>query len=126
MQQHVYEYAVVRLVPRVEREEFINVGVILYCKGLRFVKMSYHIDEVKLNALFPQLDLDQIKSNLDAFEKIASGLPEGGPLAKEDAASRFRWLTAIRSSVIQTSRPHPGLCDQPEIVLKRLFDELVA
>ena len=123
--QHVYEYAVVRVVPKVEREEFLNVGVILFCKPLKFVKMRYHLDIERLKAFAPDADISQIEQNLQSFEKIARGDLDGGPIAKEDAASRFRWLTAVRSSVIQTSRPHPGLCEEPEKSVDKLFDELV-
>lgn len=125
MQQHVYEYAVVRVVPRVEREEFINVGVIVFCKSLRFIRMRYRIDPDRLLLFAPGIDTEQIEANLASFRKIAHGDKDGGPVACEDTASRFRWLTAVRSSVIQTSRPHPGLCSNPEQVLDRLFAELV-
>jgi len=125
MQQHVYEYAVIRVVPRVEREEFLNVGVIVFCKALGFVRMRYLLDKERLSAFSPGTDLEQIGINLASFEKTAHGLKDGGPIACEDAASRFRWLTAVRSSVIQTSRPHPGLCSDPGSTLDRLFSELV-
>lgn len=125
MPADVYEYAVVRVVPKVEREEFINVGLILFCKAKRFVKMRYRFDLARLQAFAPDLDMEQIEQNLLSFEKIAAGDKDAGPIATEDAASRFRWLTAIRSSVIQTSRPHPGLCDEPEQALDRLFAEMV-
>lgn len=126
MQQHVYEYAVIRIVPQVEREEFMNVGVILFCKSLGLVRMLYTLDEARLRAFSPNADYAQIEQNLQSFQKIAMGAADGGPIAKEDAASRFRWLTAVRSSVIQTSRPHPGLCNEPDKSIERLFDELVA
>jgi hypothetical protein len=125
MQQHVYEYAVIRVVPQVEREEFLNVGVILFCKSLNFVQMKYQLDVERLRIFSPSADAFQIEQNLQSFEKIAQGDTGGGPIAKEDTASRFRWLTAVRSSVIQTSRPHPGLCGEPLNVLDKLFDELV-
>ena len=125
MQQHVYEYAVIRVVPQVEREEFLNVGVILFCKSLNFVQMKYRLDMERLKVFSPSADAFQIEQNLRSFEKIAQGVAGGGPIAKEDTASRFRWLTAVRSSVIQTSRPHPGLCQEPLRVLDKLFDELV-
>lgn len=125
MQHQVYEYAVIRVVPKVEREEFMNVGVILFCKSTGFVKMLYALDHDRLKAFAPDLDAEQIEQNLQSFEKIARGDKDGGPIAREDAASRFRWLTAIRSSVIQTSRPHPGLCNEPEKSIEKLFDELV-
>ena len=125
MQQHVYEYAVIRVVPQVEREEFLNVGVILFCKSLNFVQMKYRLDVERLQAFSSTADAFQIEQNLQSFERIAQGSVHGGPIAKEDTASRFRWLTAVRSSVIQTSRPHPGLCGEPLHVLDKLFEELV-
>lgn len=125
MQKKVYEYAVIRVVPKVEREEFINVGVILFSKSPAFIGMLYEVDEARLMSFAPDLDIESIRLNLQAFSWIAEGNRKGGRLALEDIASRFRWLTAIRSSVIQTSRPHPGLCDQPEQTLQCLFNELV-
>jgi hypothetical protein len=121
----LYEYAVVRVVPLVEREEFLNVGVIVFCKQTRFIKMKFNLHEAKLFVLFSGADSDQIRENLKAFEKIAEGDPSAGPIALMDAASRFRWLTAVRSSVIQTSRPHPGLSVNPNETINRLFDDLV-
>lgn len=125
MQPHVYEYAVIRVVPKVEREEFMNVGVVVFCKATRFIQMRYELNTQRLAAFAPDADVTQIEQNLHAFEKIARGDKDGGPIAQEDAASRFRWLTALRSSVIQTSRPHPGLCHEPEKTIEKLFTELV-
>ncbi len=125
MQPHVYEYAVIRVVPRVEREEFLNVGVVLFCKAKGFIRMRYRLDKARLEAFAPGTDADLLEQNLHSFEKIARGDADGGPIAKEDTASRFRWLTAVRSSVIQTSRPHPGLCSEPEQAVDKLFQEFV-
>lgn len=125
MQPNVYEYAVIRVVPKVEREEFMNVGVVVFCKATRFIRMRYKLDTARLLAFAPDADVAQIESNLQSFEKIARGDKDGGPIAREDAASRFRWLTAVRSSVIQTSRPHPGLCHNPEDTVDKLFEEAV-
>lgn len=122
---HLYEYAVIRVLPRVEREEFINVGLILFCKKEKFIKVLFHVDEKKLIAFCSELDLDQVNLNLKSLEKIANGEESGGPIAELDVPSRFRWLTAVRSSSIQTSRPHPGLCKNLEKTTERLFKELV-
>ncbi|MDX6181596.1 DUF3037 domain-containing protein [Flavobacterium sp. Fl-77] len=122
---HLYEYAVIRAVPRVEREEFLNIGVILFCKKAKFIKVLFHINEVKIEALSNDFDIEQLKCNLTALEKIANGAQDGGPIAAMDIPSRFRWLTAIRSSAIQTSRPHPGLSLDLEKTMQRLFEELV-
>lgn len=121
----LYEYAVIRYVPRVEREEFLNVGVIVFCKEQKQVHVLFHIDERKLNTFAPGADLQELHGYLAAFAATAHGIPGGGPIAKEDAASRFRWLTAVRSSSLQTSRPHPGFTDDPEKTAERLLEELV-
>lgn len=122
---YLYEYAVIRVLPKVEREEFINVGLILFCKRENYIKVLFHVDEKKLSAFCSELDLAQINLNLRSLEKIANGEPGGGPIAMLDLPSRFRWLTAVRSSSIQTSRPHPGLCKNLDDTSRRLFGELV-
>ena len=124
-EQHLYEYAVIRVVPRVEREEFINVGVIVFCKRRKFIKMRFHLNEARLQALWPELDAGVLTANLDSFEAIARGAKGAGPIALLEMPERFRWLTAVRSSVIQTSRPHPGLCTDLEQCTEKLFLELV-
>jgi hypothetical protein len=122
---HLYEYAILRVVPSVEREEFINVGVILNCKqqGLLFCKV--YLDEKKLNMLDQKADVGIIHSYLESFRQICEGQPNGSPIALQDATSRFRWLTAVRSSVIQTSRPHSGFSDDLHKTLEELFDKYV-
>ena len=124
-EKHLYEYAVIRVLPVVEREEFVNTGIILFCKKAKFIKVLFEINEEKLRQFSGNLDLEQVKSNLVSFEKIANGDQQCGPIALLDLPSRFRWLTALRSSVIQTSRPHPGLCHNLEQTSQRLFEELV-
>jgi len=123
--RHLYEYAVIRVVPRVEREEFVNAGVIIFCKKAKFIKMLYVLDKQKLNFFSEELDFEQLQLNLEAFKNISDGKKEGGPIACLDIPSRFRWLTAVRSSVIQTSRPHPGLSLDLDKTAQRLFSELV-
>ena len=122
---HLYEYAVIRVVPRVEREEFLNIGIILFCKKAKFIKVLSHIDDAKIEALSNDFDIEQLHCNVIALKKIASGDKDGGPIGEMDIPSRFRWLTAIRSSAIQTSRPHSGLCEDLEKTIQRLFEELV-
>jgi hypothetical protein len=124
-QQHLYEYAVIRVLPLVEREEFINVGIILFCKQAKFIKVHVVVNEEKLKLFSKELDIDQVRKNLESFQKIAAGEKNCGPIAQMDLASRFRWLTAVRSSSVQTSRPHPGLCNDLEQTAQRLFEELV-
>ncbi len=123
----VFEYAVVRVVPKVEREEFLNVGIILFCKELRFLDMVFALDAVRLQALSPTADAEELQANLASYEKIAKGNRDAGPIAQLDVASRFRWLTATRSTQIQSSKVHPGLCaGDPKETLMKLFEKLVA
>ncbi|GEP51772.1 hypothetical protein FNO01nite_24440 [Flavobacterium noncentrifugens] len=124
-EQHLYEYAVIRVVPRVDREEFLNIGVILFCKRAKFIRMRFTINAEKMALFASDLDVDQLRLNLIAFEKVSLGLKEGGPIAQFDVPERFRWLTAIRSSVIQTSRPHPGMSANIDETFDRLFADLV-
>ncbi|HTA27981.1 MAG TPA: DUF3037 domain-containing protein [Bacteroidia bacterium] len=125
-EKYLYEYAIIRVLPFVEREEFINVGIILFCKEEKYIQVLFALNEAKLRSFSKDLDLDQIRLNLQSFEKIAMGTENCGPIGQLDVPSRFRWLTSIRSTVIQTSRPHPGLCNDLEQTAKRLFDELVS
>ena len=124
-EKNLYEYAVICVVPKVEREEFLNVGIILFCKRAKFIKMLYTVNEAKLVLFSEDFDLEQLELNLSSFQKIAHGGKAGGPIGEFDIASRFRWLTAIRSSAIQTSRPHTGLCTDLEATVQHLFNELV-
>jgi hypothetical protein len=122
---HLYEYAVIRVVPRVEREEFLNIGIILFCKRAKFIKVLYHLNDAKIEALSNDFDIEQLHCNITALEKIVNGGKDGGPIGEMDIPERFRWLTAIRSSAIQTSRPHTGLSQDLEKTIQRLFEELV-
>ena len=124
-QKHQYEYAIVRVVPLVEREEFVNVGVILFCKKEKFIRMKYHLSQEKILMLKPDADLEEIRKNLEAFRIIADGEKAGGPIASLEMAERFRWLSAVRSASIQTSRPHTGLSDNLQKTFNTLFDEMV-
>lgn len=121
----LYEYAVIRLVPQVEREEFINVGIILFSKKQKFIRTKIELQEERLKLFKCEMDLEQIKANLNAFELISAGSKAGGPIACEELPERFRWLTAVRSSIIQTSRPHPGKTNDLEKEVERLFFEYV-
>ena len=124
-QKHLFEYAVIRVVPRVEREEFLNIGVILYCSRLKFLQAIYLLDENRLFAFFKGLDIEDVKEHVCAMEKICQGANDAGPIGRLAAASRFRWLTAVRSTVVQTSRVHPGFCEDPLDTLEKLFVQMV-
>jgi hypothetical protein len=123
--KHVFEYAVIRVVPRVEREEFVNVGIIVFAKSLKFLQCRIHVAEEKLKAIAPDMDIDEIKSNLDSFTRICAGDQQAGPIAQLDAPSRFRWLTATRSTIVQTSKVHPGFCFDGAATIEKLFAQLV-
>lgn len=123
--QFLYEYAIIRVVPRVEREEFLNVGVILYSKQLKYIDCIYHLNENRIQSVFGQIDLVEVEQFLGAFERICKGLPDSGPIGKLDIPSRFRWLTATRSTVIQTSKVHPAFCSNPRQALEKIFQQMV-
>ncbi|MEJ5961988.1 DUF3037 domain-containing protein [Pedobacter immunditicola] len=124
-EQFLYEYALVRVVPRVEREEFLNVGVILYCAKQKFLKLIYIIEPSRLHALCPKLDLNELESHLQALDKICAGGKDSGPIGSLDLPSRFRWLTATRSTIVQTSKVHPGFCTDATATLEKLYQTMV-
>ncbi|MDR2221736.1 MAG: DUF3037 domain-containing protein [Flavobacteriaceae bacterium] len=121
----VYEYAVIRFVPKVEREEFINIGVILFCKSKRYIKAEFHLKEELIKCFCSEVDYEQLVCHVNAFFQIAKGTAKDSPIAQMDVAERFRWLTAVKSSCIQASRPHPGMTLDLEILFNNLFEELV-
>ena len=123
---HVFEYAVLRVVPRVEREEFMNVGVVVFCRALGFLQCRCAPPGPRLRSLGgPALDLAELTARLGAFGEICRGRPAGGLIGSLPPAERFRWLTATRSTVLQTSEVHPGLTADAAATLARLFAELV-
>ncbi len=122
---HLYEYAVVRVVPKVEREEFINVGLIMFCKRQRYIRMEYKINEAKFNLCSSEIEIGDLKTYLESFQNTAKGNKLGGRIGQLETPERFRWLTAVRSSVLQTSRPHAGMCENLEATFEKLFQELV-
>lgn len=124
-ENHLFEYAVIRVVPHVEREEFVNVGIILYCASQKFLKTIVDLKAEKLKALCDSLDIAELTDHVSSFEKICAGGNNAGPLGKLSIAERFRWLTATRSTVLQTSKVHPGLCNDAAEMLQRLFKQLV-
>lgn len=115
----------IRYVPRVEREEFINVGVLLYCKRTRYAAMQWAVDEAKCQCLYTHADVVQLKAHLSSLEKICAGDRDAGQLAALEQAERVRWITANRSTWIQCAPVHVGLCTDPEDTLEQLFNRLV-
>ncbi|MEP7258139.1 MAG: DUF3037 domain-containing protein [Flavitalea sp.] len=124
-EKHLFEYAVIRIVPKVEREEFLNVGVILFCAEKNFLKVLYKLDKARLLAFSNTLDIEELTKYFCALDRICIGGKDGKSIGKLPTASRFRWLTATRSTVIQTSKVHPGLCSDPLETLIRLQQQLV-
>ena len=124
--QSSFDYAAIRVVPRVDREEFINAGVILFCKQQRFLQARVVLAHERIGALWPQSDLEMIALHLNAFAKICDGDLEAGPIAQLSQAERFHWLVSPRSTTVQVSAVHTGLCQDPQVALERLFDQLVA
>ena len=122
---HSYDYAIIRVVPCAERGEFTNAGVILHSTERAFLKSVVHVDERRLRALWPDLDLDLIRQHLDAFPKICAGDLDAGPIARLSHNERFHWLVAPRSTTIQVSPVHSGMSDSPQATLDELFRRLV-
>ncbi len=120
-----FEYAVIRLVPKVEREEFFNIGVILFSKRKKFLGIKYHIDKKRFEAFSNEMELDALNDYLEAWKLICDGKPSGGAIGKLELSDRFRWLTAARSTIIQSSNTHPGLCANPEKELGTIFEKYV-
>ena len=125
--ENLYEYAVVRFVPKVEREEFVNVGLIMMCKRRRWIRTAIVEDFARVCAFVPEsaISIQLLRKHLDAFESMAAGHPLAGEMAAWPVEERFRWLTAVRSACVQTSRPHPGFASDLDADFNRLFAELV-
>lgn len=124
-ENHLFEYAVIRVVPRVEREEFVNVGVIVLCSKQNFLKTRIQLHDERLKALCADLDRTVLQEHIQSFERICNGGAGSGPIGQLPLAERFRWLTAARSTMVQTSHVHPGLCTDPQHMLDHLFEQLV-
>jgi len=120
-----YEYAVIRLVPKVEREEFLNIGVILYSKRKQYLDIKYLLDSKRIMAFSDDIDIYMIKKYLEAWVWVCQGIPEAGRIGQLEQASRFRWLVATRSTIIQSSQTHTGMSDDPAAVLNMLFERYV-
>ena len=120
-----FQYAMLRVVPRIERGEAVNAGVVLFARTRRYLSARVRLDAERLRAIAPDADLAVIERHLDARARIAAGDTAGGPIAALDQSERFNWLVAPSSTVIQPSPVHTGLCGDPERVLERLFERLV-
>ncbi len=124
-EKNLFEYAVIRVVPRVEREEFMNVGVILYCASQKYLNVVFNVNEELFKAFKSELELSVVTANLKAIAKICEGASNCGPIGNLDMASRFRWLTATRSTVVQASKVHPGFCVDAAQMLEDLNQKLI-
>jgi Protein of unknown function (DUF3037) len=120
-----FDYAIIRVVPRVEREEFVNAGVLLFCLEHDFLQARVEVDEARLRAVWPETDVGLVRQHLEAIPKICAGSPDGGPIARLSLRERFHWLVAPRSTIIQVSPVHAGLCESPERELDELFEQMV-
>jgi Protein of unknown function (DUF3037) len=120
-----FSYAVYRVVPRVERGERMNVGVVVFSRPLGYLAARTGLDEARLAALWPELDPAAVRPHLEAIERIAAGDPDAGPIAQLDLTARFHWLVAPSSTIIQPSAVHTGLCGDPAAELEKLFASLV-
>ena len=119
-----FSYAIVRVVPHVEREEFINAGVVVFCDARDYLAAAVALDEARLLALAPEVDLPVVRRHLEAIPRICAGGVEGGPIGQLPRRERWHWLVAPRSTILQTSPAHTGLCERPEEELKRLVEQV--
>ena len=120
-----FAYAIVRVVPRIERGERFNAGVVLFCRQRDFLDAKVALDPLRLRALAPELDEPEVQAHLDALVKVATADPSGGPMAALPASERFGWLVAPSSTILQPSEVHTGLTADPQATLEQLFAELV-
>src|SRR5919109_1591400 len=120
-----YDYAIIRLVPKVEREEFVNVGVIISCPAREFLEARIEPDESRLIAVDPTLDIETVRAHLASISTVCAGGEQAGPIGRLSQRERFHWLVAPRSTIIQTSPVHTGCCKDPAAVLERLIDTMV-
>jgi len=121
-----FDYAVIRVVPRVERQEFINAGVVVYCPEKRYLAARIHFDGQRLKALWPEVDEEVVRAHIEAFRLICEGDPTAGPVAQLSQRERFHWLSSPRSTIIQPSPVHTGICDNTGDLLDRLANQFLA
>ena len=120
-----FDYAILRVVPRVERQEFINAGVVVFCRERRYLDARIHLDEARLRALWPAADVELVRQHLDAVPLICAGDPSGGPIARLSQSERFLWLSAPRSTILQPSPVHTGVLEETEGLLERLARQVL-
>ena len=123
--KHTYDYAIIRVVPRVDRGEQINVGVILSCVDSDFLDMRVRLDEARLRAIDPATDLEVVRAGLETLQVVCAGGPAAGPLGQLRPRERFRWMVSPRSTMVQTSPVHTGQTNDPAVALQHLFAKLV-
>jgi hypothetical protein len=121
-----YDFAAIRVVPRVDREEFLNAGAIVFCRTLKYLGARITVDEARLTALWPDLDIAAVREHLELIPRICAGNPDAGPIAALPLSERFHWLVSPRSTIIQTSPVHSGVCSSPEGALEDVFGRLVS
>lgn len=124
-ERDLFEYSIIRFVPRIEREEFFHIGVVVFCKKQKFLQAKFHIPAGKLQSMAPDFDFEELEEYTNAFSRICEGKDTNSPISKLEMIERFRWLTANRSTILQTSSVHPGLCWDAESTLNKLFKEQV-
>jgi hypothetical protein len=120
-----YDYATIRVVPRVDREEFVNAGVVVFCLARDFLGARVHVDEQRLRVLAPDIDVPLVRRHVDAIARICAGDEDAGSIAMLSKRERFHWLVAPRSTIVQVSSVHSGMCESPEKALAELFRQLV-
>jgi hypothetical protein len=120
-----FDYTVIRVVPRVERQEFINAGIVVFCPEKRYLGARVHLDETRLKALWPEADADVVRAHLKAIERVCAGDEGAGPIAKLSQRERFHWLSSPRSTIIQPSPVHTGVCDNTDDLLDRLAKQFL-
>ncbi len=121
-----FDYAILRVVPRVERQEFMNAGVVVFCLEKRYLAARIHLDRDRLRALWPEVDLELVGEHLEAVARICEGDPAAGPIAQLSQRERFHWLVSPRSTIIQPSPVHTGLCDATDGMLDRLEKQFLS
>ena len=124
--RRAFDYVLLQVVPRVERDERLNAGVLLFCPTAAFLGCRIHLDTDRLRALAPEIDMAGVVRQLDAVRAVVEGDRQAGPIAAMSASERFHWLSAPRSTIVQPSAQHAGLCDDPQVALDHLFDAAVA